>query len=161
MARDWPLSGTDRLTASLRKLSGSLDLNAAMPLGHAVRAEMPLRCVSFGVCVWRVLRLKLCFMERWTATADLSFTPQNCEMCHPAILPLSAISGLTTTLSHGKVEPLGLWGGFCHPQLEGLTLKLNTGRGFRAPTLPFGLPHGQLQAVAHRPTAGFRFAPTG
>ena len=89
-------------TASLRKLSGSLDLNAAMPLATLCAPKCSLRCVSsasaFGVsCALEAVLHGA--MDRHRGLELLH--PQNCEMCHPAILPLSAISGLTT-LSHGK-----------------------------------------------------------
>ena len=83
-------------------------------LGHAVRAEMLVEVRQLGVCVRRVLRSETVFHGAMDSDRGLELAPQNCEMCHCAILPLSAISGLTT-LSFGNVSPVGLLGWLLHP----------------------------------------------
>ena len=92
----------DRLDSILAEALRQPRPECGHALGHAVRAEMLVEVRQLGVCVWRVLRSEAVLhgaMDRHRGLELLH--PQNCEMCHPAILPLSAISGLTT-LSFGK-----------------------------------------------------------
>ena len=67
-----------------------------------MRAEMLVVVRQLGVCVRRVLRSEAVLHGAMDSDRGLELLrPQNCEMCHCAILPLSARSGLTT-LSFGK-----------------------------------------------------------
>ena len=80
-----------------------------------MRAEMLVVVRQLGGCVRRVLRLKLCFMERWTATADLSFCTFRIAKC--AIAPFCHFLREVDSLHFAAQsrEPWGLWGGFATP----------------------------------------------
>ena len=128
-------------TASLRKLSGNLALNAAMPSATLCAPKCSLWCASSASAFGVSCALKLCFMERWTATADLSFLSaelRNVPLRHSATF---CEKWTHYTFLRKVVSPAAL-GRLRHPQLAGSsTRELNTWAGVPAPPrAPFGWP---------------------
>ena len=71
----------DRLDSILAEALRQPRPECGHALGHAVRAEMLVECVSSASAFGVSCALKLCFMERWTATADLSFCTLRIAKC--------------------------------------------------------------------------------
>ena len=113
-----------------------------MPSATLCAPKCSLRCDSSASAFGVSCALKLCFMERWTATADLSFLHSS-ELRN---VPLRHSATFCDKWTHytflRKVEsPGGSWGGFSTPASGSSTRELNTGTGaFAPPPRPFGVP---------------------
>ena len=127
-----------------------------MPSATLCAPKCSLWCASSASAFGVSCALKLCFMERWTATADLSFRVRRIAKC--AIAPFCHFLREVDSLHFpSESRALRALGRLRHPQLSGSsTRELNTWAGASAPPRALrGGPWTTLR-VAHRLTRGFR-----